>query len=158
MKRYFLILGIIELIAVFVGAIYFVSVIVESSLPINEMFKLIVWFILYLFFAPAFGLLFISHSRSLSEKEIVYEDGNKQQNYNNVLISDNKIKKVNETFIVGDTVECIDVNLLNQYGFNLEGKVVYVYEENIGVEFYNDKGHYTLSLSENQIRRATKTN
>ena len=26
------------------------------------------------------------------------------------------------------------------------------------VEFYNDKGHYTLSLSENQIRRATKTN
>jgi hypothetical protein len=55
-------------------------------------------------------------------------------------------------------VECIDVNLLNQYGFNLKGKVVYVYEGKIGVKFYNDKGHYTLSLSENQIRRVAKAN
>ncbi len=62
-------------------------------------------------------------------------------------------KNENELFLVGDRVECIDINLLNKCGVKSEGKVVYVHGENIGVEFYTDKGHYTLSLSENQIKK-----
>ena len=151
MKKYFLIIGIIELMSVFIGSIYFIYAIVveiKHIQNINEIIKLMVLFILYIIFAPGLGLLFISHSKSLPEKDILYED--ESQQYNNVFV---KYKKTNETFIVGDTVECIDINLLNRYGVNLEGKVVYVYDDNIGVEFYNDKGHYTLSLSANQIKK-----
>ncbi len=90
MKKYFLILGIIELIAVFIGAIYFISVIIAKGFliyDVKETIKLIVLFIAYLIFAPAFGLLFVSHSKSLPER--VYETENQQQNYD-TFISDKK--------------------------------------------------------------------
>ena len=153
MKKYFLILGIIELIAVFIGAC-FISVIIAKGFliyDVKETIKLIVLFIVYLIFAPALGLLFISHSRSLPEKEKAYKTENQQNN--DIFVRDKKTKNTNEMFSVGDKVECIDINLLNKYGVNSEGKVVYIHGENIGVEFYTDKGHYTLSLSENQIKK-----
>lgn len=151
MKKYFKWIGIIELsivsIAIVAYTVFLIKAIplyIENPLHILNMFIALICFI---FFAPALGLLFISHSNNLIKPNECAEQN--QPTYKIEMLP--KSKKM-EQFKVGDMVECIDKKVKTDYGILDKGSIVCLYDDSIGVVFQTKKGNYTLRLKEDQIK------
>ena len=147
MKRYFKIIGIIELFFVANGIIINLGVVGNAIVLIPEnpahFLASVVTLLLLIFIAPALGLLFISYSETLPDKK--QDEDNRYDNVNICMVSNYKKH---------DKVVCIDKTLIETYKIEGAGEIVQLYnDETIYVRFNGEKGHYTFRLTHKQIKK-----
>ena len=151
MKKYFKFVGIAELICASISIYVNIILIFNSFIVRREnlivVLALLGILLLQIILAPAIGLLFLSYSKSLPDPPkpqkvltdidtIYYVTGGKRCNYEK-----------------HEKVVCTDKNLIKKYNISEEGEIVQILNSDIYVRFAAAKGHYTLCLSYNQIKK-----
>ena len=157
MKKYFKIIGILELICVVIAGIVDI-IYIFKSIPLissNSLYfiQLLIILVVLIFLGPAIGLLFISHANLLPEQE--WEVNRKTMKMDKIY-NDESLRsiKVESKYKIGDMVDCIDEGIKKTYYITEPGEIVIINNDDIYVKFATEKGHFTLHLDINQIRKS----
>ena len=152
MKKYFFIIGLIEIISVtIIAVIYFIFILncIEARFDPYTLFLLFTGLFFIVFFGPALGFLFLSHSDSLPSVEKVIL--NKSEINNNEIIQYYDCK--NKILNVGDVVKCVNETLIKQSQIDDLGEIAYLKNGKIGVIFHSSRGTFTLNMFSEDIKK-----